>query len=213
MNRPAAPFSLLLALALLGSIPAAPAADPSTIARSGAPGLAPCASCHGAAGEGQGSFPRLAGLDGAYLARQLDDFASGRRASTVMTPIAKALSPADRRGLAGHYARLRATGTTGGAEDPDGRRLALEGAWSRGVPACVQCHGPDGRGVGAAFPALAGQTAGYISAQLRAFRSGQRNNDPLQLMRAPASKLTDQEIDAVARWFATRPGLRTGGRP
>ncbi|MCM2309810.1 MAG: c-type cytochrome [Steroidobacteraceae bacterium] len=199
---------------LLAVVNAASAADPATLARSGAPGLAPCASCHGQAGEGQASFPRLAGMDAAYLARQLNEFASGTRASPVMAPIAKALAPADRTALAQFYARMAPpVAAVAATSNPIGERLALQGAWSKGVPACVQCHGPEGRGVGAAFPAIAGQSAGYISSQLKAFREGQRKNDPLQLMRSPASKLTDDEIEAVAQWFSTRPVQRTGATP
>lgn len=199
---------------LLAVVNAASAADPATLARSGAPGLAPCASCHGQAGEGQASFPRLAGMDAAYLARQLNEFASGTRASPVMAPIAKALAPADRTALAQFYARMAPpVAAVAATSNPIGERLALQGSWSKGVPACVQCHGPEGRGVGAAFPAIAGQSAGYISSQLKAFREGQRKNDPLQLMRSPASKLTDDEIEAVAQWFSTRPVQRTGATP
>jgi cytochrome c553 len=207
-----AAFGLLVASSAL----AAPAfaADPATIARSGAAGLAPCASCHGAAGEGQASFPRLAGMDADYLARQLDQFASGERASAIMAPVAKALDPADRVALAEYYAGLPVPAASPpGDGDPLGARLALHGAWDKGVPACVQCHGPEGRGVGAAFPAIAAQPAGYITSQLKAFRDGQRTNDPLQLMRTPAAQLTDAEIDAVARWFSTRPARRAGGAP
>lgn len=190
------------------------AADPATLSRSGAPGVAACSSCHGAAGEGQGSFPRLAGLNRDYLARQLHEFANGRRANGVMGPIAKALAPADRNALADFYAKLSAAvAPVAAPSDRAAERLALRGAWHKGVPACVQCHGPGGRGVGAAFPAIAGQRAGYISAQLRAFKSGQRANDPLKLMRAPAAKLTDEEIDAVAQWFAAQPVQRVGATP
>lgn len=192
----------------------AAAADPATLAGSGAPGMAPCAGCHGAAGEGQSGFPRLAGMNAAYLARQLEDFAAGRRENAVMAPIAQALAPADRQALAQHYARLplpAAPATAG--DNPLGARLAQQGVWSKGVPACEQCHGPGGRGVGAAFPMLAGQSAAYIGAQLRAFRSGQRSNDPQQLMRAPASKLTEEEIDALAQWFSNQPARPPGGAP
>lgn len=214
--RPVAHCVLLLLLGIALPAQRAAAADPATIARSGAPGIAPCASCHGPGGEGQASFARLAGMDGDYLARQLEQFASGERASAVMSPVAKALAPADRPALAQYYAALPVplAATPAGEEgNPLGARLALRGAWHKGVPACVQCHGPEGRGVGAAFPALAGQPAGYLASQLKAFRDGQRSNDPLQLMRAPASQLTDAEIDAVARWFSSRPGQRPGGAP
>lgn len=131
-----------------------------------------------------------------------------------MKPIATALAGDDRKAISAYYAALPLPDAAVSVEiDPLGERIALHGAWDKGVPACVQCHGPGGRGVGATFPALAAQPADYISAQLKAFRDGARTNDPLQLMRAPASKLTDEEIDAVARWFAAQSAQPAGRAP
>jgi len=207
--------STFAAALVLGALaPAAQAADPATIARSGSGAATACASCHGARGEGQSAFPRLAGQDLGYLARQLDDFAQDRRANAVMGPIAKALSPEDRRAMADYYAHMPPPTATQPAPpaSASGGWLATRGAWSKGVPGCVQCHGPGGRGVGSAFPAIAGQSAAYIASQLKAFRDGARRNDPQALMRTPASKLTDADIEAVAGWFAAQPA-RNGGTP
>ena len=199
------PWPLLAAVLLA---PTARAVDPSAIARDGAPGIPACASCHGAAGQGQARFPRLAGLDAGYLRKQLDDFAAGRRASPVMAPVAGRLAPADRDALARYFARQAAPAAAPVAEPtppPRAARIAWQGAWDRGTPACVQCHGPGGVGVGAHFPALAAQPAGYLADQLRAFRAGTRRNDPQQLMRTAAAALDDAEVEAVAAWFARQP--------
>jgi cytochrome c553 len=203
----------MLALVLLALLPVghgARAGQPAAATGDVAAALATCAGCHGARGEGQGDVPRLAGLDAGYLARQLEDFASGRRASPVMQPIAAALSPAAREAVARRHAALPLPMATVAA-DPRGERLALRGAWDRGIPACVQCHGPRGVGVGAAFPGLAGQRAGYLVTQLEAFRAGRRRNDPQALMRAAARGLSDAEIRAVAGWFAAQ-SQTTGAR-
>jgi len=60
-------------------------------------GAPPCAQCHAFNGvsDASGAFPRLAGQSAHYLAGQLRDFASGVRASALMSPIARALSPDD----------------------------------------------------------------------------------------------------------------------
>lgn len=79
------------------------------------------------------------------------------------------------------------------------------GAWDREVPPCASCHGPNGRGVGATFPELAGQHASYLSAQFAAWKNGTRSNDPQNLMKGVAERLTDAEIQAVAAWFAAQP--------
>lgn len=57
----------------------------------------------------------------------------------------------------------------------------------------------------AQYPRLSGQHAEYIEAQLKAFRSGARANDPSASMRGVAGRLSDREIEAVADYIA---GLR-----
>jgi len=69
------------------------------------------------------------------------------------------------------------------------------GDWSgRGLPGCGQCHAPDGNGIGSHFPGIAGQHASYIKAQLLAWKSGARANDPLGLMKVVSDGLTDAEV-------------------
>lgn len=202
-------------LLLAGAVFAARATDPATVANQGASGVPACNSCHGPGGSGQGVFPRLAGLNAAYLAKQLGDFSGGSRANGVMQPIAKALPPADQQALARYYAAMPAAArpAPATAADDAGARLATRGQWSKGVPACVQCHGPGGVGIGDHFPALAGQPAGYIASQLKAWQAGTRKNDPIELMRHVAAQLSDSDIQAVSNWFAAQPVATTGGRP
>jgi cytochrome c553 len=194
--------------------PASAVASPaSTIAaRGNGHGAPACQACHGADGTGQpgSAFPRLAGLDAHYLQSQLDAYADGTRANPVMQPIAKALSADERAAMAAYFAKLPMRATTPGtvpASDTPGARLALNGRWARQVPACVQCHGPGGVGVGANFPPLAAQPAAYLSAQLHAWKQGTRRNDPLQLMQHISSALSDADVDAVSAWFAAQPAL------
>ncbi len=195
------------------------AVDPATVANVGSGAVAACASCHGKDGGGQASFPRLAGMNAAYLLKQLQDFDSGSRDNAVMKPIAHALSPADRNDMAHYYAALPIPAALARAALPatadggPGSRLAARGQWSKGVPACVQCHGPGGIGVGDHFPAIGGQPAGYIAAQLQAWQKGTRRNDPLELMRHLSGQLTADEITAVSEWFARQPAVATAGRP
>jgi cytochrome c553 len=192
-----------------------------TIAESGdAAGAAACVACHGDNGEGRisddGAFPRLAGLDDGYFAKQLKDFKEGRRRSDVMEPIAQALSASEITTLAKYYAALSAPPLPGlvqqGHEiDSDGARLAALGKWVADVPPCLSCHGPNGVGVAPSFPYLAGQPAAYIEAQMRNWRNGDRHNDPLGMMTRVARALDDREIVAVAAYFQMlMPPLRQG---
>ncbi|MEO8810567.1 MAG: c-type cytochrome [Rhodanobacter sp.] len=206
---------LALIVLVLGGAPLwVQATDAAAITRQGnGKGAAPCVACHGVDGAGQAAAgnPRLAGLDAAYLQKQLDDFASGARESTVMKPTASALGEEERQGLALYYSKLplppaliKPTKPMPAA-DSVGARLATRGDWSRNVPGCVQCHGPGGVGVGAHFPPLAGQSAVYIATQLKAWQNGSRHNDPLQLMQHVSKALSAQEVDAAAAWFAAQP--------
>ena len=60
----------------------------------------------------------------------------------------------------------------------------------------MACHGPNGAGIPAQYPCSGGQHAGYIVAQMTAFRSGERANNTV--MRDIALKMTDAQIKAVA---------------
>jgi cytochrome c553 len=64
---------------------------------------------------------------------------------------------------------------------------------------CVGCHGADGIGKAPQYPDLRGQKAAYMEKQMRAFRSGERQ-DPW--MSAMARSLTDEEIATLSAWFA-----------
>jgi cytochrome c553 len=176
------------------------------IASTGANGAAACASCHGQHGEGMAAFPKLAGTGAEYLRRQLDAFAGGSRKNPIMQPFAQALSPEQRSQVAVYYASLAPTvpATDREARTPTdaGAWLATRGRWSDELPACAQCHGPGGIGVGAEFPPLAGLPAEYIAAQLKAWQTGDRPPGPLNLMEIVARKLKEEDIQAVSAYYA-----------
>jgi cytochrome c553 len=177
------------------------------IASSGTPaGVPACSSCHGAHGEGAGTFPRLAGTGQAYLLEQLDDFASGKRQSPIMQPFAQKLAPAERAAVASYFASLppplKAIDKEPATPGDAGAWLATRGRWRDQVPACAQCHGPGGSGVGPNLPPLAGLPADYVTAQLNAWRAGTRAPGPLGLMQGVAKKLTDADVAAVAAYYA-----------
>lgn len=199
-------------------VPAGPAARAGAqIAASGASGAAACASCHGARGEGMAAFPRLSGSGAGYLRRQLDAFADGSRENPIMQPIAQALSPEQRAQVAAYYASLpgpaSATDRPAPAVADTGAWLATRGRWDDGLPACGQCHGPGGAGVGADFPPLAGLSAQYIAAQLRAWQAGTRPPGPLGLMDIVARKLSDADIEAVSAYYAGLAVAAEAGTP
>jgi len=172
-------------------------------------GASACISCHGANGEGlaAASFPMLAGQGQAYLQKQLADYRAGRRGNPIMQPIASALSDDEAAAVTGYFAAMPApqpapsTLTPGQAKPAE--KLAVSGDWGRNIPACFACHGPGGRGVAPNFPAIAGQHASYVEAQLNAWKAGTRKNDQDQLMKGVAARMTATEVQAVAAWLAS----------
>jgi cytochrome c553 len=190
------------------------------IAMQGAPGAPACASCHGVDGEGnaQAGLPRLAGLGRAYIEHQLNSYADGTRANPVMTPIAGALSAQQRAAVASHFARLGApapSSSVNASHDPP--PLAVLGDGTRGIPACVNCHGAQGNGDTGANPYLAGQNEQYLAAALAAWKDGSRHNDPSGQMPAIAKALGEADSQMLVSYFASLPppgprGAASGNR-
>lgn len=174
-----------------------------------------CVSCHGADGSGNNNeqgepWPRLAGLNADYLAKQLSDFKSGSRTNATMKPFANMLSEQQILDIARYYSELEPTAGKGGEDASDsllqrGQQLAERGDWSDYIVSCKSCHGPDNLGAGSVFPAIAGQHAHYIETQLRAWQEGTRENDPQDLMGTIARRMSDEDIRAVAAWLSTQP--------
>lgn len=65
---------------------------------------------------------------------------------------------------------------------------------------CAACHGPEGISGNDIWPNLAGQKAGYLVKQIKAFRDGSRK-DPM--MSPMAAALSDEDIDNLAAHFSS----------
>ena len=209
--------SLLVATLALGSFagaaeaqrPAKPdAAKGATLYESGdtARGLPACLSCHGANGNSTiAANPKLSAQIEAYTHKQLVDFTTPQRVNPVMTTYAKMLTDEEKRNVAAYLAVQKTK--QGAAKNKDtielGRKIYRGGIAEKGVAACASCHGAAGGGIPVQYPRLAGQQQDYTTAQLVAFRSGDRKNSPQ--MTALAQRLSDAEMKAVADYIA---GLR-----
>jgi cytochrome c553 len=206
--KPVSLLLCLLALALTGV--AAEGAEPAAVAAEPAKGAAistsVCAACHTNDGSrGIAANPILQGQHPAYLVKQLAEFKAGQRENPIMRGIAATLSEADMKNVAAFYASKQAK--PGFAKNRDlatlGEKVYRGGVAERSIPACSGCHGPNGSGIPAQYPRLAGQHADYVEAQLVAFRGGVRHNNPA--MTGVAAKLNDREIKALSDYVA---GLR-----
>ncbi|NIC42451.1 cytochrome c [Aquabacterium sp. A08] len=165
-----------------------------------------CVACHAADGNSTvAANPKLAQQHPEYLVKQLQEYKSGKRANAIMSGFAGALSDDDMRNIAYWVASQPAK--PGFARDKElvglGERIYRGGIADRKVAACAGCHAPNGAGIPAQYPRLSGQHADYTTAQMKAFRSGERKNS-VQMTQI-AAYMSDKEIAAVADYIA---GLR-----
>lgn len=162
-----------------------------------------CFVCHGAEGESSSEqFPRLAGQHWEYIAKQLENFKSGKRKSSAMAGMVATLKPDEMVAIGKYFEKQ-----TLQAEPPKDPGLAAVGRYIyhsgnkfSGVPSCASCHGPDALGT-AALPRLASQFAVYTEAQLKLFSKRERTNDNT-VMHTIAGKLTPLEMAAVAEYLS-----------
>lgn len=200
---------LLSAFALQGTAFAADIlkGDPEA----GAGKVAVCGACHGADGNSLvPMFPKLAGLGEKYLLQQLQHIRSGLRPVAQMAGQVDNMSDQDLADIAAYYsAKPRSVGQA----NPDlialGEKVYRAGVADRNVAACIACHGARGAGnAPAGFPALGGQHADYVSAQLKAYRKGYEDptgrvtDGDIKIMRSNAFGLSDMEIEAVAAYVS-----------
>lgn len=216
-QAPAAPAAAAASAPASAAAPAAPAGPAKVDAAAGGQRYAAvCAACHGADGNsGIAANPKLAQQFPEYVVKQLQEFKSGKRPSAVMQPFAAQLSDQDMLNIAAFLAGSKAK--PGFARDKglvaQGERIWRGGIADRQIAACAGCHSPNGAGIPAQYPRLSGQHADYTTAQLGKFRvaanvpnvkgESARGNS-VQMMQI-ASRMTDQEIRAVADYIA---GLR-----
>ena len=153
-------------------------ARPDGDATVGRASYAVCAACHGAQGEGNQAMnsPKLTGLNGWYIKRQLLNFKSGVRGAheddvfgQQMRPMAATLVNDEAINNVIAYINTLpdnpAPPTVSGNTE-NGKRI---------YRTCGACHAPTGHGVWSAnAPRLAGMTDWYLVTQLNNFKQGVR---------------------------------------
>ena len=216
MNRAFLPFLKSLSIALLAmssatfaSEHAAPAkADPAkgeALYANGdaARGIVACVSCHGTAGNSTISVnPKLAGQHEAYIAKQLDNFKGPDRNNPIMSTFANMMTAEDMKNVSSYLSAQKAK--PGAAKNKEivelGKQIYRAGIAEKSVPACAGCHSPNGAGIPAQFPRVAGQHQDYTVTQLTNFRTGTRKNSVQ--MTTISKRMSDDEIKAVADYVA-----------
>ena len=167
-----------------------------------------CQGCHGVDGNSYGpEWPNLAGQHPSYLIKQIRNFQDGVRTNETMNGMVIGLSQQDIEDIAAYFSKQSLQPLTPETEVEiikTGRKIYKGGNRYSGVPACAGCHGPNAAGNSpAAFPHLAGQKTTYVVKTLKDFKSGARANDVNEIMRNIATRLTENEISAVAAYLST----------
>jgi cytochrome c553 len=185
--------------------------------------LPDCERCHAGNGREQPDIPVLAGQKPEYLAATLQTYATGKRASAVMTAAANRLDADIIKLLADHYARLpdgltepqaspaavAVSTEKGGAmatgdHDEAARRIVANGLPEANLPACSKCHSAGKR---ADYPVLAGQKPDYLAARLRLWRGdpnvvdARKSNESMPMI---ARRIPEEMIEPLARHFGAR---------
>lgn len=84
-----------------------------------------------------------------------------------------------------------------------------EAGKSKSAP-CAACHGADGNSVNPEWPKLAGQGAPYLVAQLKLFKSGEREN---ALMQPQVAGLSEQDMEDLAAYYEAQTGTPGAADP
>ena len=158
-----------------------------------------CASCHlaDAGGRSDGTIPRLAGQNALILERRLSALLDDSIGLPVMTPFARALTPAEIGQVAAYLSSLPRPARVGfgtGREIARGAEIYEE--------RCLSCHAASGIGQAALnAPRLCGQHAAYSLRRLNELAEpGIRVSDPA--MSFVAAGLAPQDRRAVSDYLA-----------
>src|SRR3972149_4039867 len=184
-------FALAAAILALPTIVAAQGAARPDPAKGQSIANQICVACHAADGNSElAANPKRAGQFPEYLHKQLANFkpAAGKKAerdNAVMAGMVANLSDADMRNVAAFYAsqKLKPETAKNKMLVAQGQKLYRGGNLATGAAACAGGRAPGGAGIPSQYPRIGGQYAEYVEAQLKAFRSGARANDPNGMMR------------------------------
>ena len=175
-----------------------------------------CFACHGAKGEGNSKVgaPNIAGMDAAYLSRQLNNFAAGIRGASASDTYAAQMRGAvavlktddEKKSVAAYVAALPKVRFSGEV------KANLANGSTQFNAVCSSCHEGHAQGnlqMGA--PALVGVDPAYMERQVLAFRDGSRgahkDDKNGALMRVGANMLPDAKSvhDVVAYINSMKP--------
>jgi cytochrome c553 len=169
-----------------------------------------CERCHGMGGVSDDpDTPHLAAQNSVYLLKQLKDYKSRAREDRNMYKRARKLDEQQMADIAIYYESQPLPELEPQViQELKAPELVTAGDLARSIPPCAICHGKDGKTPASEVPVIAGQHYDYLVSTMEYFRDGSRSNDPGGAIQAIFQKLSDVEIEALARYYAA-----LGGRP
>jgi cytochrome c553 len=166
---------------------------------------AKCSKCHGDTGiSDEDDTPSVAGQVRGYTFKALVDYKRHIRDDKSMFKKVKKLSLQDMADIAAWYELQKPEAMAGSVDDQP--ELVTAGDEKRLLLSCAVCHGDAGKGKNFEVPAIAGQKVEYFTDTMMAFKEGDRVNDLYGRMRFIAERLTEEEIEALAEYYATPAG-------
>ena len=161
-----------------------------------------CTGCHGIPGYINAyptyHVPKIGGQNEQYVITALKAYKSGERKHSTMQAQAMSFDDQQIANSAAYFASLE-----GEPQSESNTKGNVARGETKSVP-CQACHGQDGNGVDPMYPRLAGQYEDYLVKSLQGYRSGERDN---AIMKGFAATLTDQDIQDLAAFYASKEGL------
>ncbi|MDV6344026.1 c-type cytochrome [Nitrosomonas sp. Is37] len=162
-------------------------------------------------------YPRISGKPQGYLFNQLRNFRDGLRHYQPMAILLENMSDAYLQEIAHYFSTLQPPFpppepiTMQADEVEMAKQLIHSGHAARDIPACSACHGDTLMGVKPFVPGLLGLSRAYLTAQFGSWRNGGlMRGQTSDCMSKIAQKLTDKEVNTIAKWLATQPA---SGKP
>jgi cytochrome c553 len=142
--------------------------------------------------------PRVAGQSEDYLIAALQLYRDGNRQHSTMTAQAASLTDDQIADIAAYIASVEP------ALSPE---AAPKGTAPEAAAVCAACHGPAGVSLAPINPNLAGQHLSYLRQATAQYKSGQRKGPNAIAMQAQLGAISDEDLDAVLKFYAAQDGL------
>lgn len=143
--------------------------------------------------------PRIGGQSAEYLVEALAMYRNGDRQHATMAAQAASYSDQDIQDIAAYLASVVPPLSAGEAKGDAPAAAAV----------CASCHGAAGIGAIAAYPYLAGQHQDYLEQALTQYRNGERKGANATVMQAQLMTLSDEDLEAIAAFYAEQEGLQS----